>query len=203
MLEVVKKIDEVYPNGYNPNIMDEAKYNALKELIEKFGYLQPILITREGMIIDGEHRWQAMKELGYAEISCVVFEHENDADEYRKLVTIAMNSIRGEHDGERLHALLKDISFEIDTEMLSRLTAIPDDKLSEIVKDSPISMPDINMADVNLQEPTLASYPLTAGKIRLNLTVDEYTRLAEVYEAYVERYKVDMGFVFYLLGIDA
>mgnify|MGYP001608214278 FL=1 len=204
MHEVVKKIDEVFPNGYNPNVMDAEKYAALKELITRFGYLQPILIVPDGKIIDGEHRWRAMKDLGHSEIACVVFEHEGDIEDYRKLITVAMNSIRGEHDGEKLQALLNDIAFEIDIETITKMTAISDEKLHELVKDVPITTPDIDMAGVLAQTEGLpASYPLTAGNIRLNLTEEEYNRLNATYEAYVERYKVDMGFVFYLLGVDA
>lgn len=206
MREEIRKSDEVYPNGYNPNVMAEDKYTALKELISRFGFLQPILISREGEIIDGEHRWKAMKDLGHTDISCVVFEHENDAAEYRKLITVAMNSIRGEHDGEKLHAILKDIAFEIDADTIAKLTALPDEKLAELVKDTPIHVPDVDMSGVDISGDAgavLASYPLVAGKIRLYLTEEEYLRLNAVYEAYVDRYKVDMGFVFYLLGVEA
>ncbi|MBI4977520.1 MAG: ParB N-terminal domain-containing protein [Spirochaetes bacterium] len=204
MLEVIKGIDEVHPNAYNPNVMDSSKYAALKELISRFGYLQPILIDLSGMIIDGEHRWRAMKELGKTEISCIVFEQSSDIEEYKKLLTVAMNSIRGENDMEKFQSILKDIAFEIDIDSIAKMTGMLDDKLQSMLKDIEFNTPDIDMSDVvSEMAGTTPVYTVSAGRIFIRITENEFKRLNALYVSYVDRYKVDMGFLFFLLGADA
>lgn len=61
-------IAHIKPNDYNPNTIDAVKFDTLKNLIEKFGFLQPILVepaNEEGahIIIDGKHRWRAPTNL--------------------------------------------------------------------------------------------------------------------------------------------
>lgn len=59
-------INSIQPNDYNPNRMNDRQYAAELESIQHFGFLDPITIreTENGyVIIDGEHRWRAIKEV--------------------------------------------------------------------------------------------------------------------------------------------
>lgn len=59
-------VDSIRPNDYNPNRMNDRQYAAELESIQHFGFLDPITIreTDHGyVIIDGEHRWRAIKEI--------------------------------------------------------------------------------------------------------------------------------------------
>ncbi len=47
-------------------------YNAMKENIKDHGVQLPVIITEEGNIIDGRHRWLAAKELGLVEIPTIL-----------------------------------------------------------------------------------------------------------------------------------
>ena len=49
---------DLNPNDYNPNrvLTDEFKLLALN--IVRFGWIQPILINKNNIIIDGFHRWK-------------------------------------------------------------------------------------------------------------------------------------------------
>jgi len=51
------KIDELKPNEYNPNEMTEATLNHLVAEMKRVGFLQPVLVNKKRIIIDGEHRW--------------------------------------------------------------------------------------------------------------------------------------------------
>lgn len=79
-------IDKIIPNSFNVNVMTTEEFGKLKESIKttKGKYLQdnPIKILYDPeqdlyIIIDGEHRWSACKELGYATIPA---EEEKDID---------------------------------------------------------------------------------------------------------------------------
>ena len=55
-------INDVVPNDYNPNIMQEQEFNNLRESILRDGFHQHILVRPHDLepgkyiIIDGEHR---------------------------------------------------------------------------------------------------------------------------------------------------
>jgi len=65
-------IDSIFPNDFNPNELDEAKFKSLVDNISKNGQQYPIIINSDGMIIDGEQRWKALKRLGFKEVEVEV-----------------------------------------------------------------------------------------------------------------------------------
>ena len=100
LLPEVIDLDKVEPNVYNPNKMDKAKFESLKINIEKFGFFMPIIVraneekTGFYTIIDGEHRWRALCEVGKFETipAYKVVTKEDEA----KAKTLSMNHLRGE-----------------------------------------------------------------------------------------------------------
>lgn len=55
---------------------EPARYNKLKRRIKKYAYdaKYPIAITKDGkIVIDGRHRWQVCKDLGFKEILAVEY----------------------------------------------------------------------------------------------------------------------------------
>lgn len=103
---VKKKVEELKPNTWNPNIMPEDKYQALVRCVKKDGMIQPILIQDDGMIIDGEHRWRASKEAGIAEIDCIEVSMDIIS---AKIRTLGFNNIRGYFDPPKKQALIDSI----------------------------------------------------------------------------------------------
>lgn len=128
-----KKIDEVKPNKYNPNKIPEDKYKTLLNNIKEFGYIQPILIDNKGVIIDGFHRWKAMKETGHKQIKCVEFENGKSIKKYKKLLTLAMNNIRGENEQDKFEDLIKDLGFSLDYEDIEKFTGFDVNFISDII----------------------------------------------------------------------
>jgi ParB family chromosome partitioning protein len=87
MVNISKKsIKEISTNNYNPNKIDDQKFKSLIENIKRFGYVQPILVDSNNVIIDGEHRFKACIEAGFNEIECVVWESDETTEEYKKLL---------------------------------------------------------------------------------------------------------------------
>ena len=65
------QINKLKPAGYNPRQISKKQYNDLKQSIEKFGLVDPIIINKDFTVIGGHQRVKVCKELNYKEIDCV------------------------------------------------------------------------------------------------------------------------------------
>lgn len=108
-------IDLIEPNDYNVNSMSQEEFQQLKESIRTTNgrYLlnNPIKIwwneTRQKyIIIDGEHRWRACKELGFDTIPAEI-EEDVDLNKAKEL-TVVLSKNRGQMDYFKLSKLLNE-----------------------------------------------------------------------------------------------
>lgn len=67
----IKKLSELQPYQNNPRRNDDA-VDAVAESIEQCGYIAPIIVDEDGVILAGHTRYKALKKLGYTEVDCVV-----------------------------------------------------------------------------------------------------------------------------------
>lgn len=112
-------VSRLQPNGWNPNVMQDAEYQALKQDMRVHGVngVDPILVSPKGVfqlqgeitgeawtqafkvkgyvIIDGEHRWKAAKELGWKQVCCT---SEGIKEEDAKALCYRRNRQRGTID---------------------------------------------------------------------------------------------------------
>lgn len=102
-------IDKIQPNTFNPNVMDEETFEALKHFCRTFGaeQLDPIWVRRIGIdrfeIIDGEHRWKAGKAVGWRRIRAYII----DITEYdAKVFNVRKNRERGHIDAIKFGKIL-------------------------------------------------------------------------------------------------
>lgn len=102
----IVSIDSIHPNEYNPNEMRDSVYKFLKKSIKKRGFLDPVIVNKNGVIIDGEHRWKALKELGEPEVEVKILDI---SDEECKAETINFNLTKGTFDAERLGSILLEL----------------------------------------------------------------------------------------------
>ena len=103
---------ELDPNDYNPKRVLEQEFKILALNILRFGWIQPILINKNNMIIDGFHRWklaQDSEEL-YKKYSgrvpCVVMDID---DREAMLLTIRMNRAKGVHEASSMAKIAKKL----------------------------------------------------------------------------------------------
>lgn len=88
----VKKvsIDEVQTNGYNPKLKDTKEYKQVVKSLQINGLASPIFVRTDDdgqlIIVDGEQRYTAAKELGYKDI--YVYDLGNISEERAKALTI-------------------------------------------------------------------------------------------------------------------
>ena len=95
-------INTLTPRKDNPNELTDEQMKSLDYAIDRFGFLQPLVINQDGIIVDGAHRYDVLRERGIEQVrvSRVITKDENEL----KLLSQTLNKLRGSHD------LRKDIS---------------------------------------------------------------------------------------------
>lgn len=151
---------------------NDAGVAKVAESIKEFGFLNPILIDTNNVIISGHTRLKAAKQLGLEEVPCIVKEmSEEDA----KLARIIDNKSHeySTWDVGKLHQELSGIGLDFKT------TFFTPNRDRKFFTDNKC---------------------LIFGNNELPITEDEYNRLKAVYDAYIAENKTYMGFVLYLTG---
>lgn len=74
---------QIKPYNNNPRKNDKS-ITLLKKAIKEFGFLVPITIDKDGVIVTGHSRYTAARALGLKEIPCIVLDlTEKELKEYR------------------------------------------------------------------------------------------------------------------------
>lgn len=125
-------IDKLIPATYNPRKdlkPSDAEYIKIKNSIENFGFVSPLIINKDMTVIGGHQRLKVLKELGFTELECIVVELDKTNE---KALNIALNKIQGDWDEEKLEELLQELKLQnFDT----NLTGFDFDEVDEILKD--------------------------------------------------------------------
>lgn len=101
------KLSTLKPNPDNPRLIKDDKFYKLVESIKTFGEkmmpLRPIVIDENQIILGGNMRFKALKELGYKEIPTDWIKQANDlSDDQKKEFIIKDNVGFGDWDFEAL-----------------------------------------------------------------------------------------------------
>ena len=89
------QINKLKPATYNPRQISKKQYNDLRQSIEKFSLVDPIIINKCFTVIGGHQRLKVCKELKYKDIDCVVLDLTKE--EEREL-NIRLNKSGGSFD---------------------------------------------------------------------------------------------------------
>jgi ParB family chromosome partitioning protein len=113
-------IDQIAPNGYNPNIVPDDIMAKLRAEIAQKGLTQPIIVRSSGNayeIVDGYHRWRICRDLGFTEVPCIVQDY---SDTEAKIKTLQLNYMRGSAVPIKLASLIHDLNRDIKLEDLAK-----------------------------------------------------------------------------------
>lgn len=105
---VWKKASELLANDYNPNSVQPDEMKLLEYSINSVGWIQPILITTENVIIDGFHR-ATLARLKDWEVPCAVL---SVSEAERMLITIRINRAKGTHIAFKMSEIIKKLIDE-------------------------------------------------------------------------------------------
>ena len=110
-MEIVKvDINELISPEYNPRQITDEEMEKLKNSINEFGYIAPIIVNKHNNhIIGGNQRYEALKSLGYTDVD-VVFIDEHDLNR-EQAINIALNKISGEWDFVKLADIIDDLEL--------------------------------------------------------------------------------------------
>ncbi|MDW3783643.1 ParB N-terminal domain-containing protein [Staphylococcus saprophyticus] len=128
-------LTDIEPAEYNPRVdLNEYddEYQKIKNSIEQFGYVDPIIWNkRTNTIVGGHQRYTVLRDLGYetADVSVVDMDEQNEM-----ALNIALNKVEGEWD----RAKLKQVLDELEEDKLS-FTGFDDDEISSIMNDIDIN----------------------------------------------------------------
>jgi hypothetical protein len=143
METIIKKLSEIKPYKNNPRNNEKAIAGTIFS-IKKYGFNQPLIIDKKGIIVAGHTRYYALLELGFTEIECDIYDlPEKILKKYR----IADNRVRdySTTEWELMKAELRESG-----EGLRELF----DNMDELLKDNTLKVDSnsLDKADKNLKK---------------------------------------------------
>lgn len=121
------KITDIKPAEYNPRTIQEDNFQKLKQSLDQFGLVDPIIINlkNDNTIIGGHQRYQALLEkhedeqlylIRLGDIGWVFdsLELKVDDDSMEKALNISLNqnNLSGEWDNNKLKGIFVDLKLE-------------------------------------------------------------------------------------------
>jgi ParB-like chromosome segregation protein Spo0J len=143
---IKKKIKDLKPAEYNPRELTKKQYEDLRNSLEEFGVVEPVLVNvnpdRLNIVVGGHQRLRIWSEMGNEDIPCAVVDLPLDKE---KELNIRLNKNGGQWDWDLLannfdESDLIDWGFNAD-DVLKELTEEdaeeePEVKFSEYVGES-------------------------------------------------------------------
>ena len=84
-----RMLSELRPAEYNPRkalTPEDKEYQDIKRSIEKFGYVDPIIINSDGTVIGGHQRLTVLTDMGYETADVVVVDLDKDDEKALKKI---------------------------------------------------------------------------------------------------------------------
>lgn len=135
-------LDRLVPHPGNPNRMSRANFNKLLRHIERTGRYEPLVVRpcpgRRNFfqIINGHHRFEALRRLGRATADALVWKVD---DEQTDLLLATLNRLNGRDVLDSKLALLRRLHRQIPTRKLAKLLPQTRGQLERLLNTRPLS----------------------------------------------------------------
>lgn len=99
-------------NGWNPNRVFSQELRLLEHSILATGWIQPLIINGDGLIIDGFHRWRLSQDSKKiharwgGQVPCVALDI---GDDEAMAMTVRINRAKGTHSAIAMHELVASL----------------------------------------------------------------------------------------------
>ena len=169
---VYKKVNELVEYEGNARRINNAGIAKVAESIKLVGFLNPITINKDNVIISGHTRLKAAKQLKMEEVPCIISDLSDDDAKLARIIDNKSHEY-ATWDVGKLHQELEKINLD------SKNTFFTPSHDRKFYTDNKL---------------------LIFGNNELRITEEEYTRLKAIYNSYIQRNKTYMGFVMFLTG---
>ena len=105
-----RKLDEIAPYKKNAKKHDKTQINNVAESIRQYGFVQPIVVDRDGVIVIGHCRALAAQKLGMEEVPCVCVDDLTE-EQVKALRIVDNKSNESEWDFDFLAEELADLDL--------------------------------------------------------------------------------------------
>lgn len=167
-----RRVDELME--YEGNVRkNDAGVVKVAESIKQFGFLNPIIIDTNNVIISGHTRLKAARYLGLEEVPCIIVQDISEED--AKLARIIDNKSHeySTWDVNKLHKELSGINMDFKT------TFFTPNRDRKFFTENKL---------------------LIFGNTEIPIKEEEYEKLKALYDAYIDKNKTYLGFVMFLTG---
>ena len=120
-------LDKLVAHPDNPNRQSRANFAKLVRNIKRTGRYEPLIVRpyigtkgqrQRFQIINGEHRWLALSQLGYKQADAIVWDID---DEQADILLATLNRLGGSDVLDKKVALLKRLNKKIEAGELAKL----------------------------------------------------------------------------------
>jgi hypothetical protein len=117
-------VDKLVAHLDNPNRMSKATFAKLVRNIERTGRYEPLVVRPHPVktdcfeIINGHHRCEALRKLGYETADAIVWDID---DEQTEILLATLNRLTGSDVLEKKLALIKKLTMKVPTSELGKL----------------------------------------------------------------------------------
>ena len=137
---IMKSLGEITPYEKNAKKHDETQINNVAESIRQYGFVQPIVIDKDGVIVIGHCRALSAKKLGLKEVPCVCVEDLTE-EQVKALRIVDNKSNESEWDFDILPDELADLdlsnfSFDFGIDVEAEETEVVEDEAPEVDDDA-------------------------------------------------------------------
>ncbi len=145
------KLDTLSPAKYNPRRMNDRQRGDLKDSLDRFDLVDPLIINTNGTIIGGHQRYKMLSEQGALEVDVRVPERELTLAEEKEL-NLRLNKNQGEFDMSLLTGfdpeMLVGVGFDAATVDEMFELAAADDVFDEEKEYASIEQPQTKVGDI-------------------------------------------------------
>ena len=89
-----RKLDELRPHESSARIYDDTADSALIESIKEMGIMEPLVITKDNIIVSGHRRFDAARKCGRTELPVIVFESDDTLDIRSAIIESNINRVK-------------------------------------------------------------------------------------------------------------
>ena len=114
---VEKNIEDLIPYARNARVHTNEQITRIAASIKEFGFINPVLIDKNGGIIAGHGRVEAAKKLNMKAVPCVFVEHLTDTQKRAYILADNKLALDSGWDEEMLKIELEELNasnFDID-----------------------------------------------------------------------------------------